>query len=57
MEFWATFASTFLYHSLFHEAAAKECEQYVYNQPEKVVHVVVKMMDSESVRPSATSQQ
>ena len=57
MEFWATFTSIFLYHSRFHEATAKEREKYVYNRPEKVVRVVVKMMDSESVRPSATSQQ
>ena len=35
----------------------QECEQYVYSRPEKVICVVVKMMNSESVRPSATSQQ
>lgn len=46
----------FLYHSLFHGQQQK-CEQYVYNQPEKVEsHVVVKMMDSESSQ-TATSQQ
>ena len=35
MEFWATFTCTFLYYSIFHKAAATECEPYVYNRSEK----------------------